>query len=111
MGKLKVDNENLAKMQEDIEAFLPYFLKKNDVNLSDLSDKQMHYIWFHVYSNLTYPDNHPYVEAIIKDNGGRLLQFNPQRYDDCMYPCGTDDHTLSSALKHIFKNIKEKTNE
>jgi hypothetical protein len=110
MGKLKIDKENLAKMQEDIEAVLPYYLKANNTSLTNLVEWQIRDIWFHVYVNLTYPDNAPFMKWIINDNGGRLLQINRERYDDNMYPCGTNDDTLYSALKHIIKIIKEKQN-
>ena len=111
MGKLKIDKENLAKMQEDIEAVLPYCLKTFNTNLSTLTEGQIHDIWFHVFANLSYPDDTPFMKRVINNNEGkRLLQINPERYDDVLYPCGTNDDTLYSALKHIIKNIKEKQN-
>lgn len=111
MGKLKIDKENLAKMQEDIEAVLPFYLKKFNTSLSALTEGEIHDIWFHVFANLTYPDDTPFVRNIINDNEGkRLLQINRERYDNNLSPCGTNDDTLYSALKHIIKNIKEKQN-
>jgi len=97
---MKIDNNTLQIMQNDIKVMINFF--KLDVNKLDVYN--LNNIWFVTWCNRTYEDNNGNV--IKKENGERLLSFiDRDKYD--LYPCGTNDTTIFTALNKILKNLQQ----
>ena len=97
---MKIDSTTLAVMKKDISTIIHYY--KIDVKKVTLN--KMRYLWFKTYMNRTYLDDNANVKK--DDNGKRILPFI-----DCekfpLYPCGTNDTTLSTALKAILTELQK----
>ena len=98
---MKIDNLTLAQMENDIKTIINNidFPKKiKDLNVYDLNN-----LWFITWCNRTYPDSHPMVKKDL--TGQRILSFiDRDNYD--LYPCGSNDTTIFTALNKILKNLQ-----
>ncbi len=96
---MKIDNETLLIMQNDIKTLVGFL--KLDVNKLDVND--INNAWFLTWCNRTYDNNNRNV--LKKENGERLLSFiDRENYD--LYPCNTNDTTIYTALNKILKNLQ-----
>jgi hypothetical protein len=97
---MKIDNNTYLKMQSDINAILPYYMVRKQVEKHEITESLMHDIWFTVYANTRWADNDPRI--FRTESGERVLKYNPNLD---LYPCNTNDITLSTALNKIRKEL------
>lgn len=97
---MKIDNTTFLQMQADLNLILPFYMVRNQIELEEITEAMMHHIWFEAYANRTWADNDP---KIYRDELGERILSKKENYD--LYPCDTNDTTISTALNKIRKAL------
>ena len=97
---MKINKSTFLKMQSDINSILPYYMVRKQVELKEITEALMHDIWFTVYANRVW--NNKDIRLFRGEFNERVLSFNAN-YE--LYPCNTNDTTISTALNKIHKQI------
>lgn len=97
---MKIDKKTLTYMQADIARVLDK-LNVSPANINTTADRLS--VWHRVYMCRAYTDDHPAIYC--RDDSTRILSYQE---DYPMYPCGSNDDSLDTALKYAIKKINQK---
>jgi hypothetical protein len=106
---MKVSTQSIEFMQESLEKIIQYHAKKQNIILSkndidSLPISVMHNLWYQVSINIKFDNNNANVIFI---DGKRLFEQN-DKFD--YYIDNTNDKTIETALKLVFKKIENNLN-
>jgi hypothetical protein len=91
---MKVDKETRDRIKEDMRKVMDAFHLYPE-NCTD--SRSLHSIWGFICSERRYDDTHPRFQG-----RERILPHDP---DHDLYPCGTNDDTLQTALAWAMKEL------
>jgi len=98
---MKAKSETIKMIVENIRVYLnarfPEVLKEIQDKKGEVSTSNMWTIWHHICDEKRFDDNHPR----FKDRK-RVLEFD---WHFPLYPDDTNDVTLETALKKVFKML------
>lgn len=100
---MKIDKQTLAKMEQAVAITWHHLAAKcPDIKPEPhkLTTGDLQYLWYKTWTNIAYPDDNPNVMKL--QNGKRLL---PHDADFPLYPCGSSDTHVLTAMKAIARNI------
>ena len=102
---MKIDEQTRLSMQRDIYQMICFLgVEKVEQYFSENPVSCVFDLWHKVFCNRAYPSDNSNVVFI--DTGGalkhRLLNYN-ENYE--MYPCGSNDDTLKTALLKVTKTV------
>ena len=98
--KMKVKFNTLQQMRRDIKVVAEHYGYMECLRLFNADSVcTAHWLWNKVFMNRSYSSDNPNVVLL---QSGRLLKYEP---DFEMYPDGTNDDTLKTALVKVCRQI------
>ena len=100
---MRIDKDTLQNMESKV-LLVWSLLKRRYPEIkpaAELTPGMLHDLWFRTWASVNYPDCNPNVLRF--DTGERVLQYDPTFE---LYPCGSDDTTLLTALRRIQKTLE-----
>ena len=97
---MKVKFNTLQQMRRDIKVVAEHYGYMECLRLFNADSVcTAHWLWNKVFMNRSYSSDNPNVVLL---QSGRLLKYEP---DFEMYPDGTNDDTLKTALVKVCRQI------
>ena len=106
---MKVSKEVFEQMKLDISKLYNHYNLIGKINFENLDSKDYKDTWHRLYNNITQASevkiNGKFeinTNVDFLPNGDRLFEYNP-KFE--LLPCGTNDKTLTTALKKAIKEV------
>ncbi len=97
---MKIDKVTFEAMRRSMQTTYTHLCTMRPANSNiEFTDSLLNELWYLTWMSIAYESSNPNV---LCNDQGRLFCHNPQAE---LYPCGTDDVTLTTALRRIGKTL------